>query len=164
MLPDPNDRSNTEFPVAAAVVKKGEQGRLVVVATATNACNEKVDSTAHAELEAIRKAGKIADNKNLDGYFLLSTLEPCMMCVGGIENTELSGVIYGAAHEDVAGRHAAVNGEFKPFRVSGNGFNAKDELEGKGIDTVSGFMRDEVVAKLTRTPVNWREYYTDPDT
>lgn len=162
-LPDPHE-GNLEFPVSAYVVRRGESGRVEVISRAQNRTNSHNDSMAHAEMEAMREAEEKLGTKHLDDCFLLSTLEPCVMCCGGIENTNVGGVIYGAKHEDVEGAHVLVAGEYKPYRTSPDTFDAEAYLKSNPSRYVwAGFMRGEAVQKLRRDWASWNSYFRDPD-
>ncbi len=54
------------------------------------------DPTAHAEVVALRAAGKAAGNYRLPGSTLYVTLEPCLMCVGALVNARVATLVYGA--------------------------------------------------------------------
>jgi len=84
-----------DVPVGAVVLDPS--GRLI--ATGVNERELSHDPTAHAEVVAIRKAGKQLDNWRLDGCTLVVTLEPCAMCAGAIIQSRLSSVVFGAWDE-----------------------------------------------------------------
>ncbi len=83
-----------ETPVGAVVVDpaSGE-----VIARAHNAPIALHDPTAHAEVRALRMAGKRVGNYRLTGLWLYVTLEPCAMCAGAISHARIGRLIYGAA-------------------------------------------------------------------
>ncbi|MEO1867833.1 MAG: tRNA adenosine(34) deaminase TadA, partial [Methylococcales bacterium] len=54
------------------------------------------DPTAHAEIMAIRQAGKRVSNYRLLDTTLYVTLEPCLMCVGAIVHARIGRVVFGA--------------------------------------------------------------------
>ncbi|WP_208111200.1 nucleoside deaminase [Maritalea mobilis] len=85
-----------EVPVGAVIVKNGE-----IIATAQNEMKRMGDPTAHAEMQAMRKALEKLGTGRLDGCDLYVTLEPCTMCAGAIAHAKLQRVYYGA--EDVKG-------------------------------------------------------------
>ena len=82
-----------EVPVGAVVV--GAAGE--VIAAAHNAPVAEHDPCAHAEVQALRAAGRALGNYRLDGCTLYVTLEPCMMCLGAAVNARLERVVYGTA-------------------------------------------------------------------
>jgi tRNA(adenine34) deaminase len=84
-------RARDEVPVGAVVVVDGK-----VVGEGWNRPLSTSDPTSHAEIEAIRAAGKATGNYRLTGATLYVTLEPCTMCVGAIFLSRIARVVYGA--------------------------------------------------------------------
>ena len=80
-----------EVPVGAVIVKDGQ-----VLATGRNAPIAGHDPTAHAEIMALREAGRVLGNYRLDGCTLYVTLEPCAMCSGAMLHARLERVVIGA--------------------------------------------------------------------
>ncbi len=85
-------------PFAALVVKDG-----VVIASGVNQVTSTNDSTAHAEVVAIRNACHKLNSFQLTGCELYSTCEPCPMCLGAIYWARPARVYYGGTKEDAAG-------------------------------------------------------------
>ena len=54
------------------------------------------DPTAHAEILALREAGKLLNNSNLSGYSIFVTLEPCAMCAAALSWAKIDKVFFGA--------------------------------------------------------------------
>lgn len=54
------------------------------------------DPTAHAEVIAIRDAGRALGNYRLEGCTLYVTLEPCAMCAGAMVHARLARLVFGA--------------------------------------------------------------------
>ena len=166
MLPeDPVSMMNSEFPIAAGIVGQGIDGRVKFVSRSLNMVNARQDSTAHAEMVALQLAQEKIGKKHLDGFYLLSTCEPCAMCCGAIENTGLSGVIFSATQADMAGKHARVGGGYKPFRTSPEGFSAVKYLLAVKPEmiVVSGLARQATINRLSRVHGGFSGYYIDPD-
>ncbi len=80
-----------EVPVGAIVVKDG-----AVVGRGGNAPIAGNDPTAHAEIAALRDAGRALGNYRLPGCELFVTIEPCAMCAGAILHARVARVVYGA--------------------------------------------------------------------
>ena len=80
-----------EVPVGAIVVRDG-----AVVGRGGNAPISHADPTAHAEIAALREAGRRLDNYRLPGSTLYVTLEPCAMCAGAIMHARLARLVFGA--------------------------------------------------------------------
>ena len=81
-----------EVPVGAVIVDN--TGHLI--AEATNRRERDKDPTAHAEILALRAAGKALQNWHLNQCTLYVTLEPCSMCTGAIILARLGLLVYGA--------------------------------------------------------------------
>ena len=80
-----------EVPVGAVVIA-GDR----IVARAFNSPIRLNDPSAHAELLALREAGRVLQNYRLTGATLYVTIEPCAMCAGAIIQARLARVVYGA--------------------------------------------------------------------
>lgn len=81
-----------EVPVAAIVVDADNN----LIAESTNFRERQHDPTAHAEVLALREAGRLRGHWNLTGCTLYVTLEPCPMCAGAIALSRISLLVYGA--------------------------------------------------------------------
>lgn len=81
---------NNDVPVGAIVVKDGQ-----VISGGYNRREADNDSTAHAEVMAIRSACKRLGRWNLSDCDLYVTMEPCVMCSGAIVYSRIKRLIYG---------------------------------------------------------------------
>lgn len=81
-----------EVPVGAVIVDSAGKA----IATASNRKERDKDPTAHAEIIAIRAAGKALQNWHLNDCTLYVTLEPCPMCAGAIIHARIALLVYGA--------------------------------------------------------------------
>jgi tRNA(adenine34) deaminase len=81
-----------EVPVGAVVVCDG-----MIVGRGGNAPIAHSDPTAHAEIGALREAGRALGNYRLPGCSLYVTLEPCAMCAGAIMHARIGRLVFGAA-------------------------------------------------------------------
>ena len=68
-----------------------------ILATAHNQTISKSDPTAHAEIEALRKASAKLQNYRLLSTTLYATVEPCVMCMGAIVHARVQCVVFGAS-------------------------------------------------------------------
>lgn len=80
-----------EVPIGALVVRGDE-----VLGEGWNRPIGACDPTAHAEIEAIRRAAQRLGNYRLTGCVLYVTLEPCPMCAGAMLHARIERVVYGA--------------------------------------------------------------------
>lgn len=81
-----------EVPVGAIVVKDNQ-----LLAAGYNQVITSHDPSAHAEVVAIRAAGKSVQNYRLIDCTLYVTLEPCPMCCGALVHARFKRVVFGAA-------------------------------------------------------------------
>ena len=84
-------------PFGAVIVKDGK-----VISAGTNNVTVKNDPTAHAEVDAIRKAAKNLKNFDLSGCELYTSCEPCPMCLSAIYWARISRIYYGNTKKDAA--------------------------------------------------------------
>jgi tRNA(adenine34) deaminase len=80
-----------EVPVGALVVCEGR-----VLAKAHNRPIHLNDPTAHAEILALRRAARKAQNYRITGSSLYVTIEPCAMCAGAITQARVGRLVIGA--------------------------------------------------------------------
>jgi tRNA(adenine34) deaminase len=81
-----------EVPVGVVVVRDGE-----LISRAHNRNILDHDPTGHAEMVALREAGRKLGNHRLEGCELFVTIEPCAMCAGAMVHARLKRLVYGAA-------------------------------------------------------------------
>ncbi len=93
-----------EVPVGAVIVQGGR-----VIAQAHNSPIIRKDPTAHAEIIAMRKAGRVLCNYRLNGATIYVTVEPCPMCAGAMVNARIDTVVYGAEEPKWGGDGSAVS-------------------------------------------------------
>ena len=80
-----------EVPIGAVVVRDG-----ALLGSGFNRPIGNADPTAHAEIEALRDAGRRAGNYRLPDAALYVTVEPCLMCAGALAHARIARLIYGA--------------------------------------------------------------------
>jgi len=96
------EASECEVPVGAVLVQ-GDR----VVGEGWNRNISTSDPTAHAEVLALRDAGRRLGNYRFPGAELYVTLEPCAMCAGAIVHARVARVIFGA-HDPKTGAAGSV--------------------------------------------------------
>ncbi|QGK72072.1 nucleoside deaminase [Allosaccharopolyspora coralli] len=84
-------------PFGALVVRDG-----AVVGSGGNSVTRGLDPTAHAEVLAIRDACRALDTFSLQGCVLVSSCEPCPMCLAASLWARVDGVLYAADRHDAA--------------------------------------------------------------
>lgn len=82
-------------PFGAVIVKDGE-----VIAAAGNSVTLDNDPTAHAEVNAIRRACSLTHHFKLDGCVVYSSCEPCPMCLSALYWAGVSRIYYGNTAAD----------------------------------------------------------------
>lgn len=130
-------RDAGEVPVGAVLVRDGER-----VGSGWNRPIRSCDPTAHAEVVALRDAGRRLGNYRMPGTVLYVTLEPCVMCAGALVHARLSRVVYAAA--DPKGGAAGSVFDLLPSDAR---FNHRVEVTGgvmasESSDLLRAFFRD----------------------
>ena len=82
-------------PFGAVIVKDGE-----IISSAHNTVIESNDPTAHAEVNAIRKACEKLKTHDLSGCILYTSAEPCPMCLSAIIWSNIKIVYYANTKKD----------------------------------------------------------------
>jgi tRNA(adenine34) deaminase len=80
-----------EVPIGAVLIKDNQ-----CLAEGWNSPIASHDATAHAEINALREAGKRIENYRLIDTTLYVTLEPCVMCMGAIVHARIKRLVFGA--------------------------------------------------------------------
>lgn len=93
-----------EVPVGAVIVKDNQ-----LIAEGWNQPIQSHDPSAHAEMQAMRAAGKALNNYRLVDTTLYVTLEPCSMCVGAMVHARVKRVVFGAYDAKTGACGSAVN-------------------------------------------------------
>ncbi|MBX2824386.1 MAG: tRNA adenosine(34) deaminase TadA [Gammaproteobacteria bacterium] len=83
--------ASNEVPVGAVLVRDDE-----ILASAHNLTRTHNDPSAHAEIQVLREAGRLAGSPRLTDTTLYVTVEPCVMCVGAIVQARVKRLVYGA--------------------------------------------------------------------
>ena len=84
-------------PFGAVIVKNGE-----IVGESANSVTIDFDPSAHAEINAIRKACKALSSHELLGCEIYSSCEPCPMCLGAIYWSRLDNLYFANSKKDAA--------------------------------------------------------------
>lgn len=84
-------------PFGAVIVKDG-----VIISEAWNTVTADNDPTAHAEMNAIRKACKYLNTFKLSGCVIYTNCEPCPMCLSAIYWSRIEKIYYATTRVDAA--------------------------------------------------------------
>lgn len=93
-----------EVPVGAVVVC---DGRVI-----GRGCNRNItdsDPAAHAEIVALREAGRAVANHRLPECEMFVTIEPCAMCAGALVHARLKRLVYGADDPKAGAVHTVIS-------------------------------------------------------
>jgi tRNA(Arg) A34 adenosine deaminase TadA len=82
-------------PFGAVIVKDGK-----IIASGVNRVTANSDPTAHAEVNAIRKASRKLKTFDLAGCEIYTSCEPCPMCLGAVYWAHLDKMYYGNSKAD----------------------------------------------------------------
>ncbi|PTE21596.1 hypothetical protein C5F48_11500 [Cereibacter changlensis JA139] len=95
-------RESGKSGIAATVLKAGK-----VVATGENEVHLQCDPTQHAEMVAITRAAQVLGTTDLTGCVLISTLQPCEMCLSAFRFARMERVIFAATQAKVPEKYFA---------------------------------------------------------
>ena len=82
-------------PFGAVLTRNGE-----VIARGVNEIHISGDPTAHAELLALRDAGRVAKNPDLSGTIMYASGHPCPMCMAAMHLAGVEHVYFAFSNED----------------------------------------------------------------
>ena len=120
-----------EVPVAAVIYDDTD-----IIATGCNRREQDSDPTAHAEIVALREAGRSLERWRLDDCTMAVTLEPCPMCAGALVNARLGRLVFGAWDEKA--------GACQSLYVL-----TEDERLNHTVETHGGVLEDECASLLS---------------
>lgn len=132
LLAERAEREDDEIPVGALVVDA--QGG--VVGEGWNRNITEHDPSAHAEIVAMRRAGRALGNHRLSGCTLYVTLEPCAMCAMAMVHARLARVVYAAGDPKTG--------------AAGSVFDLlSDPRHNHRIEVAAGVLADEAATRLS---------------
>jgi tRNA(adenine34) deaminase len=124
--------ANGEVPVGAVLVHIDG-----IIAVGANSPIGSHDPTAHAEIAALRSAGRLLNNYRLNGSTLYVTLEPCTMCASAIVHARVRRLVFGAWDPRAGAAGSTINVFALP------GLNHR-------VDVFGGVLAEECAAQLER--------------
>ena len=115
--------------IAATILLNGR-----TVGLGENEVRLQSDPTRHAEMVALSAASKLLGTTDLSDCVMLSTLQPCEMCLAAMRFAGITRVVFGATKAKVAGKYFVFPGlSLSDFHRAGVPFEAlggilEDEL------------------------------------
>ena len=106
-----------EVPIGCVIEYKGK-----IIARGYNKRNLIKSTLGHAEITAIRKAGKVIGDWRLEDCTMYVTLEPCPMCAGAILQARIPRVVIGSMNPKAGCAGSVIN------LLEMDGFNHKVEV------------------------------------
>ncbi len=97
-------RAAGEVPVGALIVHDGQ-----IVGRGFNRNLLDTDPTAHAEMVALRDAGRAVGNHRLLDCEMFVTIEPCAMCAGAMVHARLRRLVFGADDPKAGAVHSVLD-------------------------------------------------------
>lgn len=131
-LADRAEHEDDEIPVGAVLVDAAG----AVVGEGWNRNIAESDPTAHAEIVAMRQAGRALGNHRLVGCTLYVTLEPCAMCAMAMVHARLARIVYAASDPKTG--------------AAGSVFDLlADPRHNHRVEATAGVLADEASVRLT---------------
>jgi tRNA(adenine34) deaminase len=124
-----------EVPVGAVIICGGN-----IVSRAGNRNLSGDDPTGHAEILALREAGRAVGNHRLPDCERFVTLEPCAMCSGALVHARLRRLVYGA-DDPKAGAVASVMQVLNHPRLNHQMQVTRGVLAARCMDVLQEFFR-----------------------
>lgn len=125
-----------ETPIGCVIVHEGK-----VIGRGYNRRNTDKNPLAHAEITAIRKAGKKMGDWRLEDCTLYVTLEPCQMCAGAIIQSRMDRVVIGCMNPK-AGCAGSVLNLLQVDRFNHQADVTRGVLEEKCSELMKSFFRE----------------------
>ncbi len=98
------------------------------------------DPTAHAEIDALRRAAAKIGHWRVEGATVYVTLEPCPMCAGALVNARVSRVVY-ATHDPKAGAVDSLYGIGQDNRLNHRFSVERGVLREEAVERLQAFFR-----------------------
>ena len=124
-------REHGDVPVGALVL----DSRGHVIGRGWNQREALHDPCAHAEIQAMREAGRNRGSWNLGGCTLVVTLEPCTMCAGAVVQARIDRVVF-AAWEPKTGAAGSMRDVLRDSRMNHQ------------VEVIGGVLEEEAATQL----------------
>lgn len=126
-----------EVPVGAVIVLDEN-----VIGEGWNQPISSQDPSAHAEIVALRAAGRSVNNYRLTGAEMYVTLEPCCMCAGAIVHARIKRVVF-ALSDPRSGAAGSVFNILQSTELNHRTDIETNVLEDESKALIQGFFREK---------------------
>ena len=130
-------KTKEEIPVGVVIVLDDK-----IIARAHNTKEKDNLVISHAEINAIKKASKKLNSWRLENTTLYSTLEPCQMCFGAIEQARIKRIVYGASDQK--------SGAISLFKMNEINYSHKVDIESGILEEESSKLVKDFFIELRR--------------
>jgi tRNA(adenine34) deaminase len=134
------EAKKASWPFGAIIVRDEE---VIAQAGAGDGEDNEVDPTAHAEVNAIRRACKKLNTGDLSGAILYASCEPCALCFGAAWYAGIREIVYGTSLKDIEEISKAWDKDL--------GF-PHDHIAETGINVTDGVLKDEIMEMYSSHP------------
>ena len=128
-----------EVPIGCVIVRQGK-----IIARGYNKRNSVKSTLGHAEIEAIKKAGKAVGDWRLEDCIMYVTLEPCPMCAGAIIQARIPKVVIGSMNPKAGCAGSVIN------LLQMEGFNHQTEIVNNVLQPECGSILQNFFQKLRK--------------
>lgn len=128
-------REKNEVPVGAVIVLDGK-----IVSRGHNTKETTDDPTAHAEIVTLKRAARKLNSWRLIDTTLYVTLEPCLMCMGGVIQARIPRLVI-AAMDPKAGACGSLYDISTDERLNHSVVVTRGVMETEASDILKGFFR-----------------------
>ena len=126
-------KSTEDIGCGAIIIKENK-----IIGKGYNTQRETHNATAHAEINAIKAAGRKIKNKKLEECIIYCTCEPCIMCLSALSYAKVKKIIYGMSMNETYSKDRIIDINIEQFL---NRSPHKIEIE-------KGFMKEECQKEL----------------
>ncbi len=131
-------RNSKEWLPCGAVIIQFDK----LIAASYNNQHAANDPSGHAEINALRSAGKITGSKFLEGSTVYATCEPCVMCLSALMYAKVSRLVYGATLKEVVPKEKYIPISAKEFL----------KISPRKFEIVPSFMKEQCMTFYCNKP------------
>ena len=135
-----------EVPIGCVIVYDNK-----IIERGYNKRNSVKSTLGHAELAAIKKAGRVLGDWRLEGCTMYITLEPCPMCAGAIVQARIPRVVIGSMNPKAGCAGSVIN------LLDMEGFNHRVEVEYNVLNEECSNMLKDFFRELRKSKIKEKE-------